>query len=164
MKASRSGLLLLLVGLAACQPPVERPAVPVEPERQAPAPSPPAQAEEPAQVSTLAGEWRVAGIDGRSFDEPTGLALTGDDAQLWWQPRCAGVARTYRIEGRRITFGSTEPPRAAGEPTPPVCAIGLPPRLNEVVGALDDAVSIERTANNGVLISGPSHSLTLFSQ
>lgn len=109
-------------------------------------------------VASLAGAWRVAGIDGRSFDEPVGLSLTGDDQQLWWEPRCAGMARAYRIEGQRITFASTQPPGS------PVCDIGLPPRLDEVIRAMDGAVSVSRTPNNGVLISGPAHSVTLFSQ
>ncbi|HEX8660644.1 MAG TPA: hypothetical protein VF686_02170, partial [Brevundimonas sp.] len=118
---------------------------------------PPAAVEPPAQVGSLAGAWRVAGIDGHSFDEPVGLSLTGDAQQLWWEPRCAGVARAYRIEGQRITFAS----QGAGGP---VCDIGQPPRLEEVVRALDGADSISRTPNNGVLISGPEHSVLLFSQ
>lgn len=159
MNISRSLPPLLLTALAACGQPVQ-----TSPPGEAPRPATPPATSEPAQVSSLAGEWRVAGIDGRSFDEPIGLSLTGDEQQLWWPPRCAGVARTYRIEGSRITFGSTQPPGPAGAPTPPVCAIGLPPRLDEVARALDDAVSVSRTSGNGVLISGPSHSLTLFSQ
>jgi hypothetical protein len=118
----------------------------------------------PEAVTTLAGEWRVAGIDGRSVDEPVALVLSGDARQLWWAPRCAGMARTYRIEGPSIAFGPTEPPRPAGSPTRPVCSIGLPAGLGDVVRALDDATRVERTASNGVLISGPAHSVTLFSQ
>lgn len=158
MRRFRPVLLVMLAALAACgQPgptPAKRPASTPEPpppvQRQAPEPS--------AQVGSLAGAWRVAGIDGRSFDEPVGLSLTGDNAQLWWEPRCAGMARAYRIEGQRITFASTQPPGT------PVCDIGLPPRLEEVIRALDTAVSVSRTPNNGVLISGPAHSVLLFSQ
>lgn len=154
--------LVLITTLAACGPQTRAPVDQTQPAQRAEAPSP--SPEDPARVASLAGDWRVAGIDGQSFDEPIGLALTGSDRQLWWEPRCAGVARTYRIDGGRISFGSTEPPRPAGSPTPPVCAIGLPPRLDEVVRALDNAVSVSRTSNNGVLISGPDHSLVLFSQ
>jgi hypothetical protein len=151
--------LLLITTLAACGPQTRAPVDQTRPAQPA-APSP----GDPTRVASLAGDWRVAGIDGESFDEPVGLAMTGDDQQLWWEPRCAGVARTYRIDGDRIRFGSTEPPRPAGAPTPPVCAIGLPPRLDDVARALDNAVSVSRTSNNGVLISGPDHSLVLFSQ
>lgn len=156
----RSILLLLCLAVAACEQPTQTPANRVDPASK---PPPPAAAPV-AQVSSLVGEWRVAGIDGLSLDEPIGLSLTGDDQQLWWEPRCAGMARTYRIDGQMISLGSTLPPAPAGSPPPAVCAIGLPPRLSEIFRALDGAVSITRTPNNGVVISGPGHSLTLFSQ
>jgi hypothetical protein len=115
-------------------------------------------------VTSLAGAWRVAGIDGGSFNESYGLALRGDADKLWWEPRCAGMARGYRIAGRTISFPSLRPPLPPGSPPPPVCAIGLPPRLGDVFRALDAATSVERTPQNGILISGGGHSLTLFSQ
>jgi hypothetical protein len=74
------------------------------------------------------------------------------------------MARGYRIEEPLITFRSTEPPRPAGTSTPPVCAIESPTRLDEVFRALDDAQSVARLPSNGLLISGPNHSILLFSQ
>lgn len=161
MKRLRSLLLVGLVAVAACGEPAQGPAI----EGGPPPETPPAttEAELPGRVNSLAGEWRVAGIDGLSLDEPVGLSLTGTDQQLWWEPRCAGMARTYRIEGRRVTFGPTET-RTPGSPPPPVCAIAVGPRVHEVFRALDGAVSIVRTENNGVLISGPDHSVILFTQ
>ncbi len=135
-----------------------------------PAPAPaatptPTPASTLAPVASLAGEWRVAGIDGADFNESYGLALSGSADELWWRPRCAGMARTYRIDGLAISFG---PPAGASPPasdTPPaVCAIGLPPRLAEVVRALDAATTVGRTPNNGIEISGGGHSVLLFSQ
>lgn len=172
MALLRPVLLLALAALAGCDrpaapstgadagPPAPPSAEPIE------SPGPPVAdaVEASQQVSSLAGAWRVAGIDGAPFDEPVGLALTGDERQLWWEPRCAGAARAYRIDGARISFASTEGPRPAGAPTPPVCAIGLPPRLGEVMRALDEAVTITRTDSNGILIAGPRHSVTLYSQ
>ncbi len=155
------GLAVLIFCLpAACQR-ADQPPPPV------PQPGPSAEAPvkpDPRHVSSLAGEWRVAGIDGASFDEPVGLALSGDATQIWWQPRCAGMARIYRIDDASISFTSADPPRKPGEPTPPVCAIGLPPRLPELFHALDAATRIERTPANGILISGGGRSVTLFSQ
>ena len=113
---------------------------------------------------SLAGDWRIAGLNGTDSDQPVGIALKGDETKLWWEPRCAGMARGYAITGRTIRFTSLEPPRAPGEPTPPVCAIGLPPRLNEIFVALDAATSIRRTRANGIEIAGNGHSVTLFSQ
>lgn len=115
-------------------------------------------------VTSLAGEWRVAGIDGKDFDESYGLALSGSERELWWRPRCAGMARSYRIDGRAIDFG---PPLDAPAPsaTPvPFCAIGLPARLAEVMRTLDAAATVSRTPANGVLIAGGGRSLLLFSQ
>ncbi|MCT2557572.1 hypothetical protein N0B51_01115 [Tsuneonella sp. YG55] len=117
-------------------------------------------------VTTLAGEWRVAGIDGEPFDEPYGLALSASDGELWWEPRCAGMVRSYRIAGTTVTFGQpagVEPP-PPGAPPPPVCAIGIPSRLPDVARALDAATSVTRTPENGVLISGGGRSVLLFAQ
>jgi hypothetical protein len=177
MRFFRPAVPLLLAALAGCgepaDPPAERSTSPAESRAAEPARADPADAspssdpltaQTPAPVSSLAGAWRVAGIDGVGLDEPVGLALTADEQQLWWEPRCAGAARAYRIDGSRISFTSTQGPRPAGAPTPPVCAIGLPPRLGDIMRALDDATSVTRTESNGVLIAGPRHSVTLYSQ
>lgn len=115
-------------------------------------------------VRSLAGEWRVAAIDGHSLDLPVGLALSGDDARLWWEPQCAGIIRRYQIKGRSVSFSRPDAP-ASSEGSPKlVCSIGLHPRLGDVTRALDEANEVSRTSSNGVLISGPSHSVTLFAQ
>jgi hypothetical protein len=156
-------LLLTSLALAACQR-----TAPVTADEAAPASSvrtPPEKADpHPAGVATLEGHWRVAGIDGAALDEPVAIALTASDRQIWWEPRCAGMARNYRIEGGTIRFTSTLPARAPGEPTPPVCAIGLPPRLGEVFRALDEATGIARLPSNGIRIAGPKHDVTIFAQ
>lgn len=117
-------------------------------------------------IPSLEGEWRIAGIDGLPFDEPYGLALSADDEEIWWAPRCAQIARRYHIEGTTIRITSVElSPEAAGQGRlPPPCAIGLPPRLDEVTRSIDSATAIGRTANNGVELRGGGHSLLLFSQ
>jgi hypothetical protein len=116
-------------------------------------------------VATLAGAWRVAGIDGVSLDEAYGIAFEADAQTIWWTPRCARQERLYRIDGAQVRFTpNPELQPAPGKPGLPVCLIGPPPRLPDVMRALDAATRIERTAQNGVLISGGGHSLTLFSQ
>jgi hypothetical protein len=150
-------VLLIALLLAACSPPVPPPpAAPQDPPPAQPIPA----------VSTLAGEWRVASIDGKDFNEPYGLALTADAEEIWWAPRCAGLIRTYRISGTMFRTGPAKgvKPRKPGEPTPPVCLIGLPARIDEVTRALDSATTIRRTPGNGIEISGGGHSLLLFSQ
>jgi hypothetical protein len=136
--------------LGACQR-IEAPTPAPSPTASAPAPSPEAP-------STLVGEWRVAGIDGEPFDEPYGLGLSADARLVWMEPRCAGVARSYRISGGRIAFGPD--PDARNE----VCAIGMPPRTADVLRALDAAETIRRTPSNGIEIAGGGHSLALYSQ
>lgn len=124
------------------------------------APAPAHSAAPAERVASLAGEWRVAAIDGRPLDEPVGIAISGDDASVWWEPACAGAARRYRIEGRSVSFSPAGPddgPKA-------VCSIGLPLRLDDVLRAFDEADAIARTPSNGILISGRAHNVTLFSQ
>ena len=125
-------------------------------------PRPPAAGEQ--AVSTLAGHWRVAGIDGRSFDETYGLALSADDKTIWWAPRCAGYERSYELDGTRARFGSADGEFHSDGSPRIVCQIGIPSRLPDVFRAIDSADRVVRTPANGIEISGGGHSLTLFSQ
>ena len=120
-------------------------------------------------VETLAGEWRVAGIDGVGLDGPEGLALSADEGEIWWEPRCLGAIAPYRIVNERFIQvqypePSPRPPNAEPVPPPPVCAVNPPDRLADAMTAIRAADRIERTRNNGVLLSGGGHSITLFSQ
>ncbi|WP_340588658.1 hypothetical protein [Erythrobacter alti] len=144
-----------------------------QPEQAAePAPTSASQTDEPPETpvavpapETLAGGWRVAGIDGESLDEPYGLALMADEEEIWWEPRCAGMILSYSIEGNAFSTGprTGEPPASNSTPAP-VCAIGLPPRLHDVSSALQLAERIELTPSNGVRISGGGRSVLLYSQ
>jgi hypothetical protein len=148
---------LLTLALAACTP---APRAPQQGE-------PPAQQVAPAAIApvgTLAGKWRIARIDGEPLDEQNGMALEASDREIWWSPRCAGFARSYRIDGNSFSTGpylGWEPPRP-GAPPPPVCGIAPPPRIGEVFQILTGATDIRRTAESGVEISGRGRSLLLF--
>ena len=150
-------LAFLAIALAGCLDPAPRPQP--TPVATHAAPDPVART---APIS-LTGEWRVAGIDGKPFDAPYGLALRADDRKIWWEPRCAGYVRSYSITGGRVAIGP-DPHR----PNPPalvsVCPIGPPPRLADVMRAIDSAETIRRTAANGIELAGGGRSLTLFSQ
>ena len=133
----------------------------------APAPAPATPAVEPGPVETLAGAWRVAGIDGENLDEDYGIALSANGERIWWEPQCAGLVRLYRIEGTAITLEPPAPPPAQqGLPRPPpaLCTIGVPPAVNRVMQALDAADTVVRTPQNGVKLSGGGRSVLLFSQ
>lgn len=160
--------------LAACNP-VEQPAptsdaVQPDASRTDPdAPQPQATASPVDAPTTLTGEWRLAGLDGEDFDEPYGIALSADEDEIWWSPRCAGQSLRYRIEDGSfevIPPPPPPPPEPGAEPGPPVavCAIGLPERLPEVMNAIRAAQRIERTPQNGVRLSGRGRSVTLFGQ
>lgn len=156
--------------LAACSPEADPDpgdeqlsTLPAEPGVEDAAPPPPLA---PAPA-TLAGHWRVAGIDGELFDEPYGLALVASEDRIWWEPTCAGGNFSYTIVGNSFAANAYSDPAmrpAPGDPSPPVCAIAIPPRLSEVFRAIQSADRIEITPENGVLISGGGHSLVMFSQ
>ena len=162
MRANRLLLLLLAAGLAACQQSAQAPATGTSGSGPPPRAAPPAPQVPPAApVASLAGAWRVASIDGSPLGEPYRLDLAGDADRLWWEPRCAGVVRSYRIAGSSIAFRPLGSPLPPVSPPPPVCAIGLPPRLAEIMRALDAATDVARTADEAILIAGGGRSVTL---
>ncbi|MFB0612841.1 hypothetical protein [Aurantiacibacter poecillastricola] len=160
--------LIAAVTLAACSAdPAEEDnltALPADGGVTDPAPPPPAEALSP--IDSLAGEWRVAGIDGEPFDEAYGLALSADDKEIWWEPRCANFAFAYRIEGLDFETGPATPsqPVEPGAPPPPVCTVNPPARLDDVATAISAARRIGRTPGNAIRFEGGGHSLTLYSQ
>ncbi len=161
-------IVLAALALAACsQESEQEEQVTILPAPGGIANPPPAPPTTPlSYVETLAGEWRVAGIDGQPLNEPYGLALSADEEEIWWEPRCANVAFSYRIDGLKLETGTSRPDAPVGTDgnPPPVCAISIPPRLNDVARALDLAETVGRTPSNGLLIEGSGHSITLFSQ
>ena len=126
-------------------------------EKDAPEPQPANTPSQPASVD-LRGNWRVAGLDGEPIDSSYAIALVADEDRIWWEPACAGQYLAYSVSGD--TFAAPMRSNANLE----VCDIGFPAELPEIWSALEAAVRIERTAENGVLISGNGRSVTLFSQ
>ena len=117
-------------------------------------------------VTTLAGEWRVAGLDGKEIEGAVGIALRADEREIWWEPRCAGHVRSYGIHGAHFSTGPYIgfKPYRPGDPPPIICLIAPPPQIPAIFEALTVATTISRTPNNGIEISGGGHSLLLFSQ
>ena len=160
MTTMRGLLALPVILLAACSQ--EAPPVPLASESTERLASSPL-----AEVASLEGEWRVAGIDGAELNETYGIALSASAEEIWAEPRCAGMVVSYRIDGLRFTSAPATPegsPPGTGNPPPPVCAVAMPPRVADVFTALRDADTIGRTPENGIAISGPDHSVLLFSQ
>lgn len=171
MIRSRKLTFAAVFAIAACQPPASdgNPASPASETPTESTPSAAASAAAPAaqettddtagRVETLAGEWRVAGLDGQPIDKHYAIALSADSERIWWEPTCAGQGRDYAIDGHRFR---DIPPADTGPRE--VCLIGFPDELPAIWRAVEAADRIERTPANGVKISGGGHSLLLFSQ
>lgn len=155
-------LLTALTALTGCGQAIVSPEVTAQPVREPPSATMARSGGAGSHAGGLAGRWRVAQIDGQTSGDAGRLVLAADENQLWWEPRCAGIVRTYRILGPGIRFVSGQV--SPDTPPAPVCEIGLPSRLHDVTRALDDAVAITFVTREIVLISGPEHTLTLYSQ
>lgn len=152
----RAALLALTVALAACeQSPATMPADATPAETSAP----PGVVAGEETVDTLAGGWRVAGIDDEEFDEPYGMAFYATDTLFYWDPACAGQERHYTIDGTTFSAVPVE-----SESPPILCEAVLPERLPEVWRAFDNGRAIEPTPEGGVRISGGGYSVTLVRQ
>ena len=151
--------LTLLAGAAlpACQP-VESPPGPAQPSgTTAPAPA------------SLAGEYRVAGVDGTEVGGNIGIALSITDKTIWFEPRCAGFNWTYTYSDGVLATDRPQKPRktdeglVAGVPAP-TCRIAVHPEQQRLATALDTVTRAERTPSNGIELTGGGHSVTLYSQ
>ena len=111
----------------------------------------------PLNLADLAGEYRVAAIDGEAVDEPFGIALSISLSGLSFDVECGtlgwaldqedGVLFTNRLPGERRS-----------------CDTPIHPRLLQLAAAIDAADRAERTPANGIELSGDGRSVLLFSQ
>lgn len=120
-------------------------------------------------LASLAGEYRVAGIDGTEVGGGIGIALTVTDKLIWFDPRCAGFNWTYTYAGGRLTTDRPQKPRTPGAPLVAglggaTCRIGVHPEQQRLATALDAVTSAKRTPSNGIELTGGGHSVTLYSQ
>jgi hypothetical protein len=135
--------LLAALMLAACRPAAEE------------SPAQPEQPSQPAAVPELAGEYRVAGVDGSDIDLPHAITASIDEERIHLVSDCVNLAWTYRFEGARL---ATETAAVEG------CARGLEPAEQALLAAFDVADAVRRTPANALEFSGGGHSVTLFSQ
>jgi hypothetical protein len=139
--------LLLATGLCACQQASKTPS---------------AEASRVAGIN-LAGDWRVMAIDGIAVEAPLVLVLNADKERIWWEPICARMGRDYRIDGETVRFTPLPLPPGTDPQNPivPVCAIGPPPRLDQVFVALDAARTVRTMPDGSLVIEGGGHKLSL---
>jgi hypothetical protein len=147
------------LALAGCQPKADALAGPPLPQEE----------QAVSALASLAGEYRVAGIDGTEVGGGIGLALSVTDTLIWFDPRCAGFSWTYTYSGGRLTTDRPQKPRSPGAPLvagpgAATCRIAVHPEQQRLATALDAVTSARRTPSNGIELTGGGHSVTLYSQ
>ena len=107
----------------------------------------------------LAGEYRVAGIDGAPLDEDFGVALSisGDPLLLRFDDECGTFSWAVILKG-----GVLSATRLLGEPRR--CETPIHPRLLQLAEAIDAATRAARTPADGIALTGSGRSVLLFSQ
>ena len=119
-----------------------------------------------AAVGDLAGEYRVAGIDGAELQAGFGVALSIDGPMLSFEPTCAGFVWSIAEDAGAFAFARA--PGFGPSPQPDgsvlACAVAVPPELRQLGSAIDGARRAWRTPANGVLLEGGGRSVLLFSQ
>lgn len=144
---TRVWFLVAVAGaLAACQPADEAPPA---------IPDDTGSASIIASSDSLAGEYRVAGIDGADVNLPHGISASITDDRIDVHSDCIRFAWTYRFEEQLLV---TEDAPVAS------CRRALLPEEQALAEAVEAADVVRRTPANGVELSGGGRSLLLFSQ
>jgi hypothetical protein len=106
-------------------------------------------------LSTLEGEYRVAGVDGGDIDLPHGISASISEDRIAVSSQCVEMAWSYRFEGDQLST----------EAIPLVtCDRARYPEEEAIDAAFTSAREVERTTSNGLRFSGGGRSVTLFSQ
>lgn len=115
----------------------------------------------------IVGEYRVAGIDDEAPGVPYGIAVSITEAEISYEPKCAGFVWTYEYAADG-TLTTKRDPDYGGEVGPDgsvaVCAVGLKPTDIPLSQAIDAAQRAGRTPTNAIELSGGGRSVTLYSQ
>ncbi|RPF71200.1 hypothetical protein [Aurantiacibacter spongiae] len=119
------------------------------------APTPGAPADRSDRVTMIAGEYRVAGVDGAEVDLPHAITLSIDDATIRFVSDCVTGTWRYAFEGDLLaTRGVSEE----------ACERAPYPAEEGLQAAFDAGGSFVRTPANALLFTGGRHTVTLFSQ
>jgi len=108
-----------------------------------------------ASSDALAGEYRIAGIDGEDVNLPHAItaSITGNRIEV--QSDCIRFAWSYRFEDRLLI---TEQAPVAS------CRRALLPEERALSEAVEAADIARRTPANGIELSGSGRSVLLFGQ
>ena len=148
-----------LVLLAACTDSLEQPTADPVPS-SSPAvvrasPTPASSAAQAAQAVEIAGEYRIAGVNGRDINQPYGITASIGADRIHITADCLNFAWSYRQQGSVIATK-----RVAVEG----CGRGPTAAEEAIVAAFDAAASVVRTPANALEFRAPGHTVTLFSQ
>lgn len=106
-------------------------------------------------VAEIAGEYRVAGVDGAEINLPHAVTASIDGERIHLTSDCVNLAWSYHLAGGTL---ATQRVPVEG------CGRGLDPIEHELIAALDVADAVRRTPANALELSGSGHAVTLFSQ
>jgi hypothetical protein len=156
-------LALAACGLLAACGSAENPAADPSPtvareaaEASAPAPAPASPAEANLGPSLeLAGDYRIAGVDGADIDLPHGISATIGADRIDVVSQCVEMAWSYRLDGTALQ--TTRLPVVS-------CDRARYPEEEAIEAAFTAAREVERTESNGIRFSGGGRSVILFSQ
>ena len=161
---ARAALLIAAMTLGACHADTAAPAA--SPVEQSPDRPPSVSSTQAAlqQIADLRGEYRLAAVEGRPLASEFGIAVSIEGAVLSFEPTCAGFVWRLAFSGARLITERPGQVATPGAATAPVCAVAIHPEQRRLAAALDAVERAERTANNGILLSGQGRSVTLFLQ
>lgn len=108
-------------------------------------------------VSSITGEWRVAGANDEALNQSFGMAASIDEREIRIESQCVVMIWSYRLDDGVIV---TMPPA-----TPPeVCQRERTPDELAVERAMAGANRVERLPSQALLFSGPGGSVSMFTQ
>jgi len=101
------------------------------------------------------GEYCIAGADGEDVNFGHAITVSISQDTIAVTSQCVTPEWTYRIEAGGL------------HTTPvikPICERGRYPAEEAIVAVFDDPQSLQRTPENGLLVAGGGHDITLFAQ
>ena len=106
-------------------------------------------------TADLAGEYRVAGVDGQGIDLPYGISASISGDRIHVTADCVNMDWSYRFEN-----GAQATERVPVES----CARGLTREEQAIAEAFDTATAVVLNRANGFEFTGDGSSVTLFTQ
>ena len=108
------------------------------------------------EVESLAGEYRIAGVDGRDIDLPHGITARIDDTGIIVESGCVMMSWVWFFEDGRLVTEQLFPRESCGRK--------LLPEEEAIAAAFNGATHVARTPANGIEFAGENGAVLLFGQ